>query len=215
VLSCFGRKAHFYFPEVKTHMPSATILEQKKAAVAALAETLRGSVTGVLVEYKGISVADDTQLRRDLREAGIEYHVVKNTLLELAAKEVELEGLDSFLCGTTALATSTEDYTAAARILSKYAATSKSFKIKTGYLDGKVIDSAKIDALAKLPTRDILLATVCNAFQAPIAAFARAMQAVVDKSGEVIEAVAEAAEAVVEAAAPAEETAPEPAPAEA
>ena len=182
-------------------MPSKAILEQKKAAVAALADTLRGSVTGVLVEYKGISVADDTQLRRELREAGIEYHVVKNTLLELAAKEAELDGIDEFLKGSTALATSTEDYTAAARILSKYAAKSKTFNIKTGFLDGKVVDSTKIDALAKLPSRDILLATVCNAFQAPIAAFARAVQAVVDKDG----APAEAAE----------EAAAEPAPAEA
>ena len=103
-------------------MPSKKILEQKKAAVADLVETLRDSKTGVLVEYKGISVADDTRLRADLREAGIEYHVVKNSLLELAAKEVAMDGLIPFLAGTTALATSTEDYTAAARILSKYAA---------------------------------------------------------------------------------------------
>jgi len=197
-------------------MPSQKILEQKKAEVAVLAETLRGSVTGVLVEYKGISVADDTKLRADLRAAGIEYHVVKNTLLELAAKEVELEGLAPFLKGSTALATSTEDYTAAARILSKYAQTSKTFNVKSGFLDGEVIDSTKIDALAKLPSRDILLATVCNAFQAPIAAFARAAQAIVDKGGEVVEAateaVVEAAEAVAEAAAPAaEEAAPAPA----
>ena len=162
-------------------MPSNKILEQKKAAVAALADTLRGSVTGVLVEYKGINVADDTKLRSELRAAGIDYHVVKNTLLSLAAKEVSLDGLDAHLSGTTALATSADDYTAAARILSKYAATSKTFQVKTGFLDGRVIDSAKIDALAKLPSREILLATVCNAFQAPIAAFARAMQAIVDK----------------------------------
>ena len=184
-------------------MPSPKILEQKKVAVAELAETLRGSVTGVLVEYKGISVADDTKLRADLRAAGIEYHVVKNTLLELAAKEVQLDGMEEYLKGSTALATSAEDYTAAARILAKYAATSKTFNIKSGYLDGKVIDAARVDALAKLPSREILLATVCAAFQAPVAAFARALQALVDKSGEVVEAaaevVAEAAEAVVEA----------------
>jgi len=175
-------------------MPSEKILEQKKAAVAALADTLRGAVTGVLVEYKGISVADDTRLRSDLRTAGIEYHVVKNSLLNLAAKEAALDGLEAFLTGTTALATSTGDYAAAARILSKYAMTSKTFKVKTGFLDGRVIDGPKIDALAKLPSREILLATVCNAFQAPIAAFARAIQAVVDKD-----------------AAPAEEAAPIPA----
>ena len=175
-------------------MPSEKILEQKKAAVSALADLLRGSVTGVLVEYKGINVADDTKLRSDLRAAGIKYSVVKNTLLELAAQQVALDGLRPYLKGSTALATSDSDYTAAARILSKYATTSKTFKVKSGFLDGKVIDTDKLDALAKLPSRDILLATVCNAFQAPIAAFARAVQAVVDKD-----------------AAPAEEAAPAPA----
>ena len=163
-------------------MPSQAILEQKKAAAAALAETLRGACSGVLVEYKGINVADDTKLRSDLRAAGVKYSVVKNTLLELAAKDAGLEGLAPYLANTTALATSTDDYTAAARILSKYATTSKTFKVKTGFVDGKVIDEKKVDALAKLPSREVLLATVCNAFQAPIAAFARAMQAVVDKA---------------------------------
>jgi large subunit ribosomal protein L10 len=169
-------------------MPSKAILEQKKAAVASLADTLRAAVTGVLVEYKGINVADDTKLRSDLREAGVSYHVVKNSLLELAAKETALEDLIPFLSGTTALAASQNDYAAAARILSKYAATSRTFQVKTGFLDGKVIDSAKIDALAKLPSREILLATVCNAFQAPIAAFARAIQAVIDKDAAPAEA---------------------------
>ncbi|MCL2107397.1 MAG: 50S ribosomal protein L10 [Oscillospiraceae bacterium] len=165
-------------------MPSKAILEQKKQAVAALADTLRSSVTGVLVEYKGINVADDTKLRSDLRAAGVKYSVVKNSLLELAAKEVALDELAPHLAGTTALATSESDYTAAARILSKYAATSKTFRVKTGFLDGKVIPLEKVDTLAKLPSREVLLATVCNAFQAPIAAFARAAQAIVDKNGD-------------------------------
>jgi len=163
-------------------MPSQAILEQKKAAVASLAEILRAACAGVLVEYKGITVADDTSLRSDLRAAGVRYSVVKNTQLELAAKQVDLDGLTPFLANTTALATSPDDYTAAARILSKYAAKSKTFKVKTGFIDGKVIDEKKVDALAKLPSREVLLATVCNAFQAPIAAFARAVQAVVDKA---------------------------------
>ena len=176
-------------------MPSNAILEQKKAAVAALAETLRGALTGVLVEYKGINVADDTRLRSDLRAAGVRYSVVKNSLLELAAKEVGLDELSPFLKGSTALATSESDYAAAARILSKQAAGSKTFNVKTGFLDGKVIDAQKIDALAKLPSREILLATVCNAFQAPIAAFARAIQAVVDKDAAPEEAAPELAPA--------------------
>ena len=86
--------------------------------------------------------------------------------------------------GTTAIALANEDYTAAARILSKFAETNQNFKVKTGFLDGKVVDTATIDALAKLPTKEVLLATVCSAFQAPIAAFARAVQAIVDKENE-------------------------------
>ena len=174
-------------------MPSAKILEQKKQIVSDLTERLNGSVAGVLVDYKGISVADDTKLRKELREAGVEYTVVKNTLLGRAAQEVGLEDLAGVLEGTTALATSAEDHVAAARILSKYADTHKNFAVKSGFLDGKVIGTETIASLAKLPSREVLLATVCNAFNAPIASFARAIQAIVDKSGEAAaEAPAEA-----------------------
>ena len=165
-------------------MPSEKVLEQKKAVVAALTEQIKASCIGVIVDYKGISVADDTKLRKELREAGVQYSVVKNTLLHLAIDGTDLSEMDPFLNGTTALATSADDHVAAARILSKYAEKSDSFKIKTGFLDGKVIDLATIDSLAKLPPRDILLATVCNAFNAPISAFARVIQAIVDKDGE-------------------------------
>ncbi len=171
-------------------MPSAKILEAKKAEVAAIAERLQGACAGVIVDYKGINVADDTVLRKELREAGVEYTVTKNTMIELAIKGTELEGLSDCLAGTTALATSTDDYVAAARILSKFANTHKDFTIKSGFLDNEVISLDKIDSLAKLPSREVLLATVCNAFNAPISAFARAVQAIVDKGGE---ATAEAA----------------------
>ena len=171
-------------------MPSAKILEAKKAEVAAIAERLQGACAGVIVDYKGINVADDTVLRKELREAGVEYTVTKNTMIELAIKGTELEGLSDCLAGTTALATSKDDYVAAARILAKFANTHKNFTIKSGFLDNEVISLDKIDSLAKLPSREVLLATVCNAFNAPISAFARAVQAIVDKSGE---ATAEAA----------------------
>ena len=171
-------------------MPSAKILEAKKAEVAAIAERLQGACAGVIVDYKGINVADDTVLRKELREAGVEYTVTKNTMIELAIKGTELEGLSDCLAGTTALATSNDDYVAAARILSKFASTHKNFTIKSGFLDNEVISLDKIDSLAKLPSREVLLATVCNAFNAPISAFARAVQAIVDKGGE---ATAEAA----------------------
>lgn len=213
-------------------MPSAKVLEQKKAIVAELADRLKKSVTGVLVNYKGINVADDTALRKELREAGVQYSVVKNTLLSRACEEAELTGLQTTLEGTTALATSDEDYAAAARILANYAKKSKTFEIKAGYLDGEVVDLATIDSLAKLPTRDVLLANVLGAFQAPIASFARAIQAIVDDGGieaclakkageeapaeEAAEAPAEApaAEEAAPAEAPAEEAAPAEAPAE-
>jgi large subunit ribosomal protein L10 len=168
-------------------MPSAKILEQKKQTVADLAQTLRDSVAGVLVDYRGINVADDTSLRRELRAAGVKYSVVKNSILRRAAAEAELAELDSKLTGTTAIAVSPEDHTAAARILQGYAEKSKTFKLKGGYLDGSVIGLEMVENLAKLPTREVLLATVCNAFQAPIAAFARVIQAVIDNGGEAVE----------------------------
>ena len=165
-------------------MPNAKVLEAKQAAVAAISAKIADSVAGVVVDYSGTSVADDTVLRKELREAGVNYFVVKNTILARAIADTDLDEMKSVLEGTTAIALSNEDYTAAARILCKYAEGHDNFKVKSGFLDGKVVDVATIDALAKLPTKEVLLATVCNAFQAPIAAFARAVQAIVDKNGE-------------------------------
>ena len=164
-------------------MPNALVLEKKQQQVAELKEKIAASVTGVIVDYKGISVADDTALRKELRENGVEYFVVKNTILSRAVEGTELEGIKSVLEGTTAIALSKEDYTAAARILCKFADDHENFKDKSGFLDGKVADVATITAIAKLPSKEVLLATVCNVLQAPIAAFARVLQAVVDKNG--------------------------------
>ena len=165
-------------------MPSEKVLELKKQQVAALKERIDASIAGVVVDYKGISVEDDTKLRKELREAGVEYTVVKNTLLGRAIDGTSLADMGSALEGTTAIATSKDDYVAAARILGKYAEKSNSFALKAGYLDGEVISLEKLDALAKLPSREVLLATVLSAFNAPIASFARAVQAIVDKDGE-------------------------------
>ncbi|MGN1161133.1 MAG: 50S ribosomal protein L10 [Candidatus Fimenecus sp.] len=165
-------------------MPSEKVLELKKQQVADLKERLNASIAGVVVDYKGISVEDDTKLRKELREAGVEYTVVKNTLLGRAIEGTSLADMSSVLEGTTAIATSKDDYVAAARILNKYAEKSNSFSIKSGYLDDEVISIEKITSLAKLPSREVLLATVLNAFNAPIASFARAVQAIVDKEGE-------------------------------
>lgn len=168
-------------------MPNAIVLEQKQQIVKELNEAIANSVAGVIVDYKGISVADDTVLRKELREAGIDYRVVKNTLLGRAIEGTELESIKGVLEGTTAIAISKEDHVAAARILNKFAEAHENFNIKAGYLDGKEIDLETIKSLAKLPSREVLLATVVGAFQAPIAAFARAVQAIVDKNGEAAE----------------------------
>lgn len=165
-------------------MPNAKVLEQKKQLVAELKEKLNASVAGVVVNYSGTSVADDTALRKELRENNVSYFVVKNTLLSRAVEGTELEGMKEVLEGTTAIALSNDDHTAAARILCKFAESHENFTVKAGFLDGKLTDLETIDTLAKLPSREVLLATVCNVFQAPIAAFARVIQAVVDKNGE-------------------------------
>lgn len=202
-------------------MPSTAVLERKKQMVADLSERIKNSCAGVVVDYKGINVEDDTKLRKELREAGVEYTVVKNSILGRAAQDAGLEGLDAVLEGTTAIATSADDYVASARILQKYADTHNNFSLKSGYLDGEVISLEKLIALAKLPSREILLATVCNVFNAPIAAFARAVQAIVDKGDDAQaeekaeeEAPAQAEEAPVAEEAPAEEAKAEEAPAE-
>lgn len=191
-------------------MPSTVVLEKKQAQVAALAERIKGSIAGVVVDYKGINVEDDTKLRKELREAGVEYTVIKNSILKRAADEAGLSGLDKVLEGTTAIATCADDYVVSARILQKYADGHDNFSVKSGYLDGEVISVEKIASLAKLPSREVLLATVCSVFNAPIAAFARAVQAIVDKGGveacEPTEAPAEEAPAE-NAEAPAEEAA--------
>ena len=176
-------------------MPSQKVLEQKQQIVNDLADRIQSSVAGVVVSYEGINVADDTKLRKDLREAGVKYTVVKNTLIKRAAEKAGLNGIDDVLNGTSAIATSAEDYVAAARILQKFADGHKTFEVKAGYLDNEVISLEKIQSLAKLPSREILLANVLGAFQAPIASFARAVQAIVDKENEGQAAPAEEAAA--------------------
>lgn len=152
-------------------LPSEKILEQKKAMVAELAERIQNSVAGVLVNYKGITVADDTKLRKELREAGVSYTVVKNTLLKRAAESADLSGLEPVLEGTTALATSPEDYVAAARILSDYADKNKDFQIKAGFVEGGLLSVDEIKDLAKLPSKEVLVAKALGGLNAPISGF--------------------------------------------
>ena len=177
-------------------MPSAKVLEQKKGVVAELKEKLESSCAGVLVDYKGISVADDTKLRKELREAGVDYSVVKNTLLNFASKEAGYPEFEQLLSGTTALAVSREDPVAAAKILTKYADGSKGkFTVKGGFVDGGYIDAAKVGELGKLPNREQLLTQLLSVLTGNIRGLAVALNAIAEKNGgSPEEAAAEAAE---------------------
>ncbi len=190
-------------------MPNAKVLTEKQAIVAELTEKLRNASSGVLVDYKGITVEADTKLRAELRKNNVEYAVVKNTLTRFAAKEVGFDDLDPILNGTTAMAISMEDPVLPAKIIGDFAKKNpKIFKIKAGFVDGKVVDAATVEQLSELPSKDILVAMVLGTMNAPIAALARALNAIAEKDGESAPAAAEetAAEAPVEAApeAPAE-----------
>ena len=166
-------------------MPSAKILSEKQASVADLKAKLENSVAGVIVDYKGISVADDTKLRKELREAGVEYFVVKNTMLKLALAGSSMEGMSSVLEGTTAIAIANEDRIAPARILCKYADASKGkFSVKTGYMDGSVMEKTEVEAIAKLPGLEGMLSMFAGALTSTLSGLAVAMQAYVDKCNE-------------------------------
>lgn len=149
-------------------MPSEKILEGKKQAVSQLSESLKAAHTGVIVNYKGITVEADTKLRRELREAGCQYKVVKNTLLRLALQESGISGLDGVLEGTTAIAVHSEDYVAPAKILAGYADKSDTFKIKAGFIDGKAATADEIKTLASLPSKEELVAQALRGLNAPI-----------------------------------------------
>ncbi len=163
-------------------MPSEKILSEKQAFVAELREKMQGAVAGVVVDYMGINVADDTKLRKELREAGVEYAVVKNTMMRLAVKDTELAGMADAFKGSTAVAISKEDPIAAARILNKYAEGSKgAFSLKAGYMEGKVLSLDELTAIAKLPDYKGMLSMFAGALTSTLSGLAVAMQAYVDK----------------------------------
>ena len=139
-------------------MPSSKILAEKEQAVAALAEKLKTAVSGVLVNYSGITVEEDTKLRADLRKAGVEYKVMKNSLTGRACDMVGYGDMKAHLEGMTALAISAEDPIAPAKILKEYADKVESFEIKAGFIDGGVVDAAAVLALASIPSKEVLIA---------------------------------------------------------
>lgn len=177
-------------------MPSKAILEQKQQVVADLAEQIKNSVAGVLVQYQGITVEDDTKMRKALREAGVSYMVQKNTLTGRACDIAGFGDIKPYLNGMTAIAVSEKDEISAAKILKQYDDKIESFKILAGYIDGNVVDAETVLKLADIPSREVLIGKFLGSIKSPVYKFAYVLQAIVDKDGE---AAPEA-----EAAAPAE-----------
>ncbi len=167
-------------------MPSDNILAEKKAFVADLRQKMTEAASGVLVDYIGINVTDDTALRKELREAGVDYRVVKNTMMHLAVQDTAYEALDSALSGSTALALcNEEDPLAAARILQKYADKSKGkFSVKLGYIDGKVISAEEVGELSRLPGREGLLSMLLSALTGNLRGLAVGLNALAEKRAE-------------------------------
>ena len=182
-------------------MPSSSILAQKQAIVADLAEQLKNSPAGVVVNYQGITVDADTKMRKALREAGVKYTVMKNSLTGRACEEVGMGEMKQYLSGMTAIAIATDDAVSPAKILKEYADKIESFQILAGYLDGAVVDKATVEKLASIPSKEVLIAKLLGSIKSPLYGFAYAIQAIVDKGDTT------SAEAATEA--PAEEAAPE------
>ena len=158
-------------------MPSEKVLEAKKAKVEKLTEILKNAVSFVIVDYKGITVEEDTKLRRELRESNVHYTVEKNSMLRFALKNAGIEGLDNVLEGTTAIAVSNDDQTAPARILGKFASeTDGKFNLKAGMVEGE----QGVVALSKIPSKDVLLAQLVGSLQGPIQKLAALLKAVAD-----------------------------------
>lgn len=154
-------------------MPNKQVLESKKAIVDALADKLQGSTAAVFVDYKGITVAQDTELRNKFREAGVEYTVVKNTLTRFAANKAGYNQFDELLNGTTSLATTTGDPIAPARIVCEFAKKNKNvLKIKGGFVEGSVLSVEQLQGFGELPGKDALIAQVLGTFLAPISSLA-------------------------------------------
>ena len=165
-------------------MPNAKVLSEKQAIVASLTEKLQGAAAGVIVDYKGITVAEDTELRAECRKNDVEYAVVKNTLLRFAFNNTGLNELDDLLNGTTSLALCEEDVVAPARVMSDYAKKlNDKFEIKGGFMDGKVVSLETVNALASIPALPVLQAQVLGTMLAPISALACVLKQIAEKNG--------------------------------
>ena len=176
-------------------MPNAKVLSEKQAIVADLTHKLQNAAAGVLVDYKGITVAEDTALRAELRKNNVEYAVVKNTLLRFAVDNVGMNELDGLLSGTTALATCNDDPVAPARVIAEFAKKIEGrFEIKGGFMDGKVMPLDEVLALANIPPLPVLQAQVLGTMLAPISGLACVLKQIAEKQGAPAEEAAPAAE---------------------
>lgn len=170
--------------EVKPRMPNAKVLSEKQAIVADLTNKLQNAAAGVLVDYKGITVAEDTALRAELRKNNVEYAVVKNTLLRFAVDNCGMNELDSLLNGTTSLAICHDDPVAPARVVNDFAKKIEGrFEIKGGFMDGKVMPLDEVMALANIPPLPVLQAQVLGTMLAPISGLACVLKQIAEKQG--------------------------------
>ena len=165
-------------------MPNAKVLSEKQAIVAALTERIQNASSGVFVDYKGINVAQDTELRNELRKNEVEYSVVKNTLTRFALDNCGLQEMNGILNGTTSLATSTGDPIAPFRVINDYSKKMKElFNIKAAFMDGKVLTDAEIAQLSELPSKDALYSQVFGTMLAPITSLAVVLNQIAEKLG--------------------------------
>ncbi|UUZ82139.1 50S ribosomal protein L10 [Paenibacillus sp. P26] len=162
-------------------MANAKIIEQKAQQVSVVAEKLKDSSCSIVADYRGLNVKQVTELRTQLREAGVEFQVLKNTLVRRATASTELTALDEYLTGPTAIAFSKDDVVTPAKILTEFAKKNEQLSVKAGVVEGKVVDFNQIKALAELPSREGLLSMLLSVLQAPVRNFALAVKAVAEK----------------------------------
>ena len=179
-------------------------VELKRPIVQAIADDIKDAQSVVIVDYRGLTVAQDTELRKQLREAGVIYKVCKNTMMKRAFEGTDFAGLEEYLEGPSAMVVSKDDATAPARIICKFAKTAEALEVKAGVVEGTVYDAAGITELSKIPSREELLSKLLGSLQSPITNLARVLNQIAEQGG------AEACEAAAEEA-PAEEPAETPA----
>jgi large subunit ribosomal protein L10 len=172
----------FYFLYKEVFGLTRAIIEEKKKIVAEIADKLSKSQSTIITDYRGLTVKQMNELRKKLREAGVEFKVLKNTLTQRAAEQVGISEINEYLNGPTAIAFGYDDVVAPAKIIHQFAKENKELEIKAGIVEGKVVSVDEIKALAELPSREGLLSMLLSVLQAPIRNFALAVKAVADKN---------------------------------